>query len=251
MTTITNNKKDGRFTAVYDYVECIICGAKELTKVSTKRGKNKILCVNKKCLKKYNELYPPQFEKVCACGKLFVAKRKNAKYCSEKCMKFRYINICVICGKEFNSNKSGNAVKTCSHECRWELNRSKMVTLECIHCDTEFERPSFTVREGNVFCSTSCGNSYFAQENYGTFNRYGENWYFIRKEVLEYYEYICQRCNIKYDVHMHVHHCVPFKYFDSYKEANIFNNLIPLCHECHVETHEENKEWYKKHFRQK
>jgi len=62
---------------------------------------------------------------ICAnCGESFEAKRKSAKYCSDKCKKqFQRGSfakkVCDICGKEFNGP---NQKVYCSDECaQWAI----------------------------------------------------------------------------------------------------------------------------------
>jgi len=244
----TYDWEENKYKWQFEEINCVICG--ENTKRILNGGKkkaNKLTCGKQKCtnaLSKLNNKDRYQIKCV-GCYNTFNSIRKNAKYCSEFCKKYRYTLSCVICNKSFNSAKRD--VKTCSHECRWKLNRSKLVTLTCTECGNNFDRPSFTVRDGEVFCSHQCNNRYYVQLNYGTFNRYGSNWYYIRKNVLNYYNYTCQKCN-QQDDNMNVHHCVPYQYFKTPEKANIFENLIPLCETCHTEVHKVNKEWYKNTF---
>lgn len=233
---------------IFEEIDCVIC--KEKTKRILNAGKkkaSKLTCGKQQCTNTLAKMRHSKKHKIkCAgCSNTFFAMKKNAKYCSNLCKKYRYKLSCVICKKTFNSAKSDT--QTCSHECRWTLNRSKLITLICTECGVEFSRPTFTSRDGEVFCSPQCNNKYFVQINYGTFNRYGYEWYHIRKAVLSFYENTCQRCESKHD-DLNVHHCVPFRYFKNPKQANVFDNLIPLCKKCHNEVHKENDEWYENTF---
>lgn len=176
------------------------------------------------------------------CSKEFLAKRSDTKYCSKECKKYRYNKTCEVCGKEFNSAKA--ETRTCSHDCRWTLNRNKTVRLQC---GKDFERPTFTVFSENVFCSQHCNNVYNVEKNYGTTNRYGQEWHSVKNIINFSYDYTCQKCFAK-GVKLNVHHCVPFRYFSSHEEANNLENLIPLCVGCHKETHNQHNEWYKQTF---
>ncbi len=230
---------------MYTERDCAICGVKMTLKSTNKRDMAKRTC-GRTCGQKLAMSNMHDCECI-ICNKSFSHMIKQTQYCSKECQKLRFENECNVCGKTFRAKE--RSFKTCSHECRWKLNRSKLIELKCKECGSEFERPSFTVPDKNsVFCSNKCNNIYHVQKNYGTFNRYGENWYFIKKEVLSYYENTCQRCDCKFDESLHVHHCVPFQYFDNEEEANNFENLIPLCRDCHVEVHSENREWYKQSF---
>ena len=71
---------------------------------------------------------------------------------------------------------------------------------------------------------------------------YGPNWKSIRKKVRERDNFTCQRCGItekKLGHALPVHHIIPLRKFDSWKEANVFSNLVSLCPKCHgtVEQH--------------
>lgn len=54
----------------------------------------------------------------------------------------------------------------------------------------------------------------------------------LRKSVLEYYNYSCQKCKSLVN-DLDIHHIIPVK--DG--GLDIFENLIPLCEECHIVTH--------------
>lgn len=88
------------------------------------------------------------------CGKEFVAKQKNRKWCSVRChdIVYRmskgiktntnatpYIKICTECGKEFETFR--DATVTCSHECSMKRKRShkEKITKKCVICGVEFE----------------------------------------------------------------------------------------------------------------
>lgn len=91
------------------------------------------------------------------CGKLFIAKGSNAKWCSKKCkdIVYRiskgisvnantvpYIKICSECGEKFETFR--DTEKTCSHKCALERrkrsNRTQNVpvTKKCVVCGTLF-----------------------------------------------------------------------------------------------------------------
>ncbi len=65
-------------------------------------------------------------------------------------------------------------------------------------------------------------------------NDYGPIWPQIRQIVRQRDGYACQVCGIKENlVEHHVHHKVPFKRFDSIEKANVLDNLVTLCQNCH------------------
>lgn len=65
-------------------------------------------------------------------------------------------------------------------------------------------------------------------------NDYGPDWPRIRKIVRQRDGYRCQVCGVKETlVEHHVHHKVPFKRFESTEKANMLENLVTLCQNCH------------------
>lgn len=70
-------------------------------------------------------------------------------------------------------------------------------------------------------------------------NDYGPNWEVQRQRALERDRYTCQVCGASGQGRsLHVHHKTPFRMFDSFIQANLLENLVSLCPECHrrVET---------------
>lgn len=69
---------------------------------------------------------------------------------------------------------------------------------------------------------------------YGDPNNYGQDWLGVRKKILERDEYRCQSCGAQPKIEpLHVHHKIPFKSFASAILANLPNNLVTLCQNCH------------------
>lgn len=72
---------------------------------------------------------------------------------------------------------------------------------------------------------------------------YGPSWNKQRKQRLEKDNKRCQNCGMENLEHinefgysLHVHHIVPFRKFgvENHREANRLDNLITLCHDCHI-----------------
>lgn len=105
---------------------------------------SEILGINRSSLKSYiyKHKLSQTYEKECVyCGKKFISKRADGKFCSEECYtkyrnanfaKYKYpesgMRICEECGKEYyydinnytytkDNNKHINASKFCSYEC--------------------------------------------------------------------------------------------------------------------------------------
>lgn len=65
-------------------------------------------------------------------------------------------------------------------------------------------------------------------------NAYGPNWPEQRQKARARDNYRCQVCGRPESGNSHdVHHKIPFRQFDSYREANQLGNLITLCRPCH------------------
>jgi len=70
----------------------------------------------------------------------------------------------------------------------------------------------------------------------GEINYRGSNWEEQRKRVLKRDNQKCQRCKVRNEESkfpLEVHHKIPFREFENYKEANRLSNLITLCKSCH------------------
>jgi hypothetical protein len=70
--------------------------------------------------------------------------------------------------------------------------------------------------------------------------QYGDNWYRMRRLVRERDNFKCVMCGKTEEDNneqLTVHHIRPFRLFDSYLQANTFNNLVSVCRECHSFIH--------------
>jgi hypothetical protein len=64
---------------------------------------------------------------------------------------------------------------------------------------------------------------------------YGIGWELQRKKCRERDNYSCKRCGAsKEERRIDVHHIIPFKTFNNYREANDLKNLLCLCYICHM-----------------
>lgn len=65
-------------------------------------------------------------------------------------------------------------------------------------------------------------------------NNYGSNWNQQKLAARQRDNFTCQVCGIpERDKAHHVHHKVPFKFYESFLQANQISNLITLCPNCH------------------
>jgi len=99
-------------------------------------------------------------------------------------------------------------------------------------------------KDDRTFCSYDC-KADWQRENFTGENN-PSSWSKSRKRARERANYVCEHpyCNKTVeDVgrNLDVHHIVPFRYFDSHREANKLDNLILLC-PTHHKT-EERRIW--------
>ena len=153
----------------------------------------------------------------------------------------RTTDPCTTCGANVERLKS-EACRTetqfCSTECRnsW-LSESRQgednpswgggkVDTECSQCGTGLRigKARFE-RTDRHFCSDCWGQ---------TRGAYGKGWWKNRNAVRERDNGICQNCLSNSERPYDVHHIVPHRKFDSDVEANKMENLVLLCHSCHV-----------------
>lgn len=94
--------------------------------------------------------------KECAeCGKMFEARSKRGKYCSEECRQFEKTS-CNHCGEPFVRKKYLKSVPYCSDKCRG-IGKGTVQLLKCGFCQKNFTRQTcFVNRAETSYCSTSC-----------------------------------------------------------------------------------------------
>lgn len=231
----------------YTLMNCEICGEEAIKKKGI-RHENKRTCGKHECTTKLALLNKDNFFSLrCViCDSEFKNPRKNAKYCSEACRSKRYENDCEQCGCKYRTKRKHSYL--CSKECKVKYLKNNLRTATCTECGIEFTRSASHIRtSGNVFCSRSCNNRYFAYKNYGEDSKYGKEWYHTRKEVIQFYGSKCQKCDAETDK-IAVHHTVPYKYIETKSQINNFEILIPLCYECHSDVHTKNDKWFKESF---
>lgn len=205
------------------------------------------------------------------CNKSYSASLGRLKwgkqtFCSRKCsyemrgknLQCKVQLICEVCKKQFERipAKDTASIKVCSLKCYFSARKigihktayrppkkTETITFVCEIC-----KKTITIlasRKGARvfrFCSLECvGKAQRGENNYfwrGGHNAYyGSNWRVQRRSAWKRDNYTCQRClKTKNELGRNpdVHHIIPFKKFDSYLEANRLENLISLCHPCHV-----------------
>lgn len=127
--------------------------------------------------------------------------------------------------------------------------------LTCSNCGVRFEDKWYgrARKSGMTFCSPKCCNEYRKGDKNpawrgGHPEYYGNNWRAIRRAVRERDSYTCQRCGKKPPKLPDVHHIKPIGTFKTPEEGNYPENLVSLCHPCHmyVEWNGMDFEWPKK-----
>lgn len=118
------------------------------------------------------------------------------------------------------------------------------IPVRCHHCGKLlYRRPKFISQHKYSFCSRKCFDLGWVGKNNPAWKgghqpNYGPNWKKQKKKVLERDEYTCQLCNPKNNGKwLEVHHIVSLRDFglEGYEEANRLDNLITLCHSCHMD----------------
>jgi len=161
---------------------------------------------------------------------------------------------CDHCGKVHERWKSqlNGGPYYCSNECRMvELSEKhepnyRRYELECSLCGETVERRASELKhKGHIYCSRECAEEDHAKRMSADGNPrwagghdryYGENWKKQRNKARKRDDYTCQRCGVcesELDRSLSVHHKVPLRKYDNWREANELENLITLCRSCH------------------
>jgi len=184
------------------------------------------------------------------CGKRTADHRLNEKIV--------FVNTnCGICDKpvqkrtgDYNRDIRQFGQVFCSRQCAM-VATGKTIILKCSQCDKSFTRKMSEYKLYNesgkfVFCSRKCqdGNIDYilrAEKHYNyingeSTNNRGVGWRSLRELIRNRDNRTCQKCGITEDElgkKLDVHHIVPYRCFDDYKEANKQENLISYCPVCH------------------
>ena len=112
-------------------------------------------------------------EKTCEhCNKLYLGA-KNRKQCGYDCAKAsrrkRLTLNCKHCNKEFEVQEWNKDAKYCSMSCKGKDDSAEILNLICTFCKKEFERKDFKVyrnKSGNSFCSKPCADQFNRGSNH-------------------------------------------------------------------------------------
>ena len=200
-------------------------------------------CSNKRNIK--------SIQRICkACGNRFVvypSQPWRSDYCSLECSPRHIANkekVCEYCGKGFVafSHRAVIEGKYCSRQCLYDSNNSNTVVHCCI-CEKPIpSSPRRSNRSSRHFCSPECKSIGQSGEgnpawNGGAGSYRGPNWWKQRQLARKRDAFTCQQCGITEEEigqSLDVHHIKPFRLFDDYKAANALDNLVSLCHLCHL-----------------
>lgn len=119
----------------------------------------------------------------------------------------------------------------------------------CLNCGQHFDDVQGwrKRKSGMTFCSLDCCNAYRKGANNpawrgGYPGYYGPDWRALRRAARVRDDYTCQRCNkvMKRPGRVpDVHHIVPVSSFAEPNDANTIDNVVCLCHSCHMHV-----EWH-------
>ncbi len=114
----------------------------------------------------------------------------------------------------------------------------------CTNCGKSYDDQHGwrTNKTDTYFCSLDCCNSYRVGDKnpawrggYKTY--YGKDWRPLQRATRKRDQYTCQRCGQhQKDIgqQLDVHHIIPISSFIIPNDANTLENVISLCHSCHM-----------------
>ena len=113
--------------------------------------------------------------------------------------------------------------------------------MKCLECGKLFDDPNYgrTRKSGMTFCSLVCCNLHRKGDKNpawrgGYPNYYGADWRAARRAARIRDDYKCRRCGKKTVRNPDVHHIVSVGSFVDPNDANTLENLVCLCHSCHM-----------------
>ena len=179
-----------------------------------------------------------------SCGKEFETyKSQNNDYCSYACyhhaLENKETRLCAYCGEPFSIKKSAVDI-CCSKKCRDARSKTpdwptfnKQLRV-CVECGKEFYVKQCEVVNGKgIYCSKKCRDKSMILIGLPAPQFYTRTeWKQIRLEVLDRDGNKCQQCGFN-GKGLHIHH-IKRKRYGGTEELE---NLITLCHVCHMKTH--------------
>lgn len=169
------------------------------------------------------------------CGKEFYRRSSKVQYCSPKCRALHKTSqrkpptliTCLHCGKqtEFSSDKH-----FCSKECR--LTHCGREETECAVCSKIFTRAiGLTSKK---FCSAKCRKVAGEQNKDTVVYMYQRNRAEFVNAIHARERHVCPICGAETIL---IHH------LDMDRRNDVPNNVIAVCHKCHVRIHRNYNYW--------
>ena len=173
--------------------------------------------------------------------------RNQCKECT-KIRKSKIKNVCVVCGKEFNSTAKS---RYCSRKCQGVDSKIKVKT-NCSVCSKEIYRiPAMIKRHKRHYCSEECKNAgfskYYSGENAYWYDdskseqdriigRKIPSYFRWRRLVYERDNYTCKVCGCNSSGNLNAHHIMNYSEHEGLRTD--INNGITMCKECHKNFHD-------------
>ncbi len=232
---------------------CPVCGVEY--QADTKRLKfgRQTTCSRKCSYALRADIRDKSVELVCGvCGEKFtrtpaqVARAKHGIFCSREChYAARGLGLTkrVVENPYTYTPESKAAMIAASSKPK---GKRTFHLLECAQCGKEFDDPTDgrKRKSGVSFCSLDCCNAYRKGENNpawrgGHPKYYGADWRGLRRDARSRDKYTCQRCGKECTSPQRapdVHHIKPVSSFDNVNDANTLDNVVCLCHTCHMQV---------------
>jgi hypothetical protein len=119
-----------------------------------------------------------------------------------------------------------------------------MVEWDCENCGkrSSITRGDLAPARKLRFCSNKCATEAMRGDGNpawrgGHRHYYGPDWRPLRKLCRELDNHSCQRCDTtraEVERELDVHHIEPVSSFEIPNDANVIENLVTLCHDCHM-----------------
>ena len=149
-----------------------------------------------------------------------------------------------IIKEDYNITEQGRVAWKEAGEKRKGILLKETVTWYCEICDKKctISRGKLSPARKLRFCSNDCSNKAMMGVNNPSWrgghpNYYGPNWRPLRRLARILDNNTCQRCSVtkkELKRELDVHHIKPVSSFKIKNDANYLENLVSLCHECHM-----------------
>lgn len=220
--------------------------------------------VKTNCIECGKEIYIKKYliNKPTKTGGRFCSPSCRSKYNSRyvaQCQPNRVKTSCAYCGKELLLEPYRILEKNfCSNSCRGKYGLKikwphgiTTQTVTCSFCNKSIEIPKWEYRlrleRGQIqfFCDRVCFSGWKSANWNGKRNPswkggwtpHGTGWDAVCEIVRHEQNYTCEDCGVtekELGRALDVHHKIPARLFANRKEASNRENLVGLCHPCHM-----------------